>query len=87
MLTSHLNQIKDTLDQKNKKYNKYSIRQIIELLESLEIITSSDRAALQEAMNIRNSVVHDRHQLPPEVALETKNILSSIIAKLSNANK
>lgn len=63
--------------------NKYSLRVIISKLFADGLISGEDLAKLQDALEVRNLVVHGQGHLPPTRMQDIINSLTNIIAKLS----
>ena len=76
------NASKDALEKENRKYNKYSIREILELLYEEKKIDKSDLMSLEEAIQIRNSLVHKGDTISPERAKKYINLLTDVIHKV-----
>jgi len=73
---------KEVLEKEHREFNKYSIREIIELLHKEGKLDKSDILALEEAIQLRNSVVHKGDDLPYEKAKKYIDILARVIQKV-----
>lgn len=73
---------KDVLEKEHRQFNKYSIREIIELLYEEGKIDKSDILALEEAIQLRNAVVHKGDSLPSEKAKKYIELLTNVIQKV-----
>lgn len=73
---------KDVLEKEHREFNKYSIREIMELLYKEGKIDKADILALEEAIQLRNSVVHKGDELPYEKAKKYIDVLAQVIQKV-----
>lgn len=73
---------KYALEKEHKSYNKYSIREMIEILYEEGKIDKSDLLALEEAIQLRNSIVHKGDELPSEKSKKYIEFLAQVIKKI-----
>jgi len=73
---------KDVLQSENRKYNIHSLRETIEVLYKEGKIDESDLIALEEAIQVRNSLVHKGDTISPERARKYIKMLTDIIQKV-----
>lgn len=73
---------KDYLLRKNIKFNRFSIREIIEHLLSDKIIESSDIHSLEQAMQIRNTMVHGGKPFPIEIIRKYSKIIEELTSRI-----
>lgn len=71
-----------TLSSENRNYNKYSIREILELLFKKGMIDKSDLIELEEAIQVRNSLVHKGNTISKESTNKYIELLTNVIQKL-----
>lgn len=71
------------LELEGDKFSRYSLRSMISKLRQEERITDADLRSLQEALELRNLIVHGRGYLPAELISRVATELSRIVAKLS----
>ncbi|MCH8325918.1 MAG: hypothetical protein IIB83_05070 [Bacteroidetes bacterium] len=75
---------RDVLQREDKKFNKYSIREIIEILQEEGRLNRIDVLALDEAIRLRNSIVHRGDFISAERANKLMEVLNEVIQKLSS---
>ncbi|KAF5028965.1 hypothetical protein DSECCO2_653530 [anaerobic digester metagenome] len=73
---------KDVLEKEHREFNKYSIREIIDLLYKEGKIDENEVITLEEAIQLRNSIVHNGEDMPYEKANKYIDVLSQVIQKI-----
>jgi hypothetical protein len=66
----------------NIKFNKFSIREVIKSIFSCGIITDSELTLLEQAMKLRNSLIHERNSIPLEIIMNYKGEIEKITNKI-----
>lgn len=73
---------KHILVSKGNEFNQYSIREIIEQLYENNLIDREDIISLEEAIQIRNTVVHGENIIPKKVLEHFSSKVDAIISKI-----
>lgn len=73
---------KKILSFRNRKFNKFSIREVVELLLKDETIDNSDAHFLEEAMRVRNAMVHGGIKFPMEIIVKYSERIEEITNKI-----
>lgn len=73
---------RDALVAHGESFNRYSIRQMIEMIRSDEALEDQDILLLQEALQVRNAVLHGGEHFPPEFLVKHTEALIDLSHKV-----
>ncbi|GLK67039.1 hypothetical protein [Hansschlegelia plantiphila] len=75
---------KQILTQDGEKFNRLSIRSVIDRLHREDILNNYDLSTIQEALEVRNIIVHGSVRIPAEKARQYTSKILNIVSKISN---
>ncbi len=75
---------RNLLELEGDDFNKYSLRSMISHLKQEAKISDFDQRVLQDALELRNMIVHARGRFPTTAVVLATNKLNAVIDKLSS---